>query len=55
MLELTRCQVISASGVDPAMAFAVLDRDQNGVIAVAEMVALLQHLGLPLSQDLWAY
>ncbi|CAK9108609.1 Hypothetical protein SCF082_LOCUS50501, partial [Durusdinium trenchii] len=47
-------EVISASGVDPAMAFAVLDRDQNGVIAVAEMVALLQHLGLPLSQEVLA-
>ena len=38
-------EVILASQVDPQRAFEVLDRDNDGVIAFADLVALLRHLG----------
>lgn len=44
-------EVVFASGVDPELAFSVLDRDCDGMVAVGDVVALLHHLGLPLPQD----
>ncbi|CAE8715026.1 unnamed protein product, partial [Polarella glacialis] len=39
-------QVIWASGVEPSLAFSVLDRDGDGQIAISDFAAVLQELGL---------
>ncbi|CAJ1437088.1 unnamed protein product, partial [Effrenium voratum] len=44
-------EVVHASGVEASRAFAVLDRDGDGLATVADMVALLHHLGLPLTEE----
>lgn len=44
-------EVVLASGVEPDRAFSVLDRDGDGIVAMGDVVALLHHLGLPLTQE----
>eukprot|EP00931_Biecheleriopsis_adriatica_P079265 TRINITY_DN5266_c0_g1_i1.p1 TRINITY_DN5266_c0_g1~~TRINITY_DN5266_c0_g1_i1.p1 ORF type:complete len:1008 (-),score=198.00 TRINITY_DN5266_c0_g1_i1:97-3120(-) len=44
-------EVVLASGVEPAVAFSVLDRDGNGSVALSDLVELLRELGLRMSSD----
>jgi len=44
-------EVILASGVEPSVAFSVLDWDKDGTVALTDMFALLRQLGIPFSQE----
>ncbi|CAE7230217.1 unnamed protein product [Symbiodinium natans] len=44
-------EVVHASGVEVSKAFAVLDTNRDGLVEITDMVALLNHLGLPLPED----